>query len=128
MPNRFAQGRKAFGYCARCGQRADLSKLKYQIIKQKITNLRVCAECLDEDQPQLMLGTFPIDDPQALRDPRPDPALAQSRAIPDNGLNITNLFVPPNPVVTFDYLVTEEGDFLLTESGDLLLSAETISY
>lgn len=95
MPNRFAQGKKAFGFCARCGQRADLSKLRPQIIKQKITNLKVCPECLDEDQPQLMLGTFPIDDPQALRDPRPDPALAASREIPDNGQSIQDLFYPP---------------------------------
>ena len=95
MPNRFAQGKKAFGFCSICGQRADLSKLKPQIIKQKVTNSLRCSECLDEDQPQLMLGTFPIDDPQALRNPRPDPALAESRQIPDNGKTISDLFIPP---------------------------------
>lgn len=95
MPNRFARGKKAFGFCARCNQRYNLDKLKPQIIKQKVTNLKVCPECLDEDQPQLMLGTFPIDDPQALRDPRPDPSLAASRVIPDNGMSIEDLYVPP---------------------------------
>lgn len=95
MPNRFAQGKKAFGYCQRCGFRYDLTKLKPQILKQKETNLRVCPECLDADHPQLMLGTFPIDDPQALRNPRPDPALAASREIIDNGQQISDLFLPP---------------------------------
>lgn len=94
MPNRFASGKKSFGYCQRCEQRYDLSKLKFQILKQKVTNLRVCPECLDVDQPQLMLGTFPIDDPQALRDPRPDPALADSREIIDNGKSISDLYIP----------------------------------
>jgi hypothetical protein len=95
MPNRFAQGRKAFGYCSICNQRYDLTQLKPQIIKQKATNSRRCPECLDVDHPQLMLGTFPIDDPQALRDPRPDPSLAESRRIPDNGQSISDLYIPP---------------------------------
>lgn len=81
MPNRFARGKKAFGFCDRCGQRYDLGKLKPQVLKQKITNIRCCPECLDKDQPQLMLGTFPIDDPQALRNARPDVAQTESRDI-----------------------------------------------
>lgn len=81
MPNRFAQGKKAFGFCSVCGQRSLLAKLQPQIIKQKATNSLRCRECLDADHPQLMLGTFPVDDPQALRNPRPDPALAESRGI-----------------------------------------------
>ena len=98
MPNRFALGKKAFGFCQLCGQRYTLSKLKPQIIKQKVTNSLRCPECLDEDHPQLMLGTFPIDDPQALRNPRPDPALAASREIPDNGQSVQDLYVPPNTI------------------------------
>jgi hypothetical protein len=95
MPNRFAQGKKAFGFCSICNARAPLAKLKPQIVKQKVTNSLRCAECLDVDHPQLMLGTFPIDDPQALRNPRPDPSLAASRVIPDNGMSISDLFTPP---------------------------------
>ena len=95
MPNRFASGKKAFGFCSVCGQRCDLVKLKPQIIKQKTTNSLRCPECLDADHPQLMLGTFPIDDPQALRNPRPDPALAASREIIDNGQQLSDLYFPP---------------------------------
>ena len=120
MPNRFAAGKKAFGFCQRCGFRYDLRKLKAQTIKQKTTALRVCPECLDEDHPQLMLGTFPIDDPQALRNPRPDPALADSRVIIDNGQSISDLFLPPTST---DALITTESDQeLLTENGYFLIT------
>lgn len=94
MPNRFARGEKAFGFCAVCGHRCDLSKMQPQVLKQKTTSSFRCPECLDSDHPQLMLGTFPIDDPQALRNPRPDPSLAESRVIPDNGKQISDLFIP----------------------------------
>ena len=30
------------------------------------------SECWDPDQPQLQLGMYPVDDPQGLRNPRPD--------------------------------------------------------
>jgi hypothetical protein len=49
-----------------------LKALKTEIIKQRKYQLLVCPECWDPDQPQLMLGTFPVDDPQALRNPRKD--------------------------------------------------------
>ena len=72
MGNRFASGKIAIAECDRCGQQYQLKTLKTEIIKQRKYQLLVCAECWDPDQPQLMLGTFPVDDPQALRDPRPD--------------------------------------------------------
>lgn len=81
MANQFALGKKAFGYCDRCFQRYPLAKLKNQIYKQRPTGMRVCPECLDVDHPQLMLGSFPVYDPQALRNPRPDANLAASRDI-----------------------------------------------
>lgn len=72
MPNRFASGRIAIAECDRCGQQFKLKQLRTEIIKQRKYELLVCPECWDPDQPQLMLGTFPIDDPQALRNPRRD--------------------------------------------------------
>lgn len=104
MPNRFAQGKRAFGFCSVCGQRSLLSKLQPQVIKQKVTNSLRCRECLDADHPQLMLGTFPIDDPQALRNPRPDPALQESRAI--------RTFISTD---TWFDITTESGDPLVVE-------------
>ena len=35
-------------------------------------NILVCPECWEEDHPQLLLGMYPINDPQALQNPRPD--------------------------------------------------------
>lgn len=72
MGNRFASGKRAIALCDRCGQKVRLTDLRTQYIKQKPTSLRVCRSCLDVDHPQLMLGTFPVDDPQAVRNPRPD--------------------------------------------------------
>ena len=72
MGNRFASGKNAISECDRCGQRFKLKVLKTEIIKFKNYNLLVCPECWDPDHPQLQLGMFPVDDPQALRNPRPD--------------------------------------------------------
>jgi hypothetical protein len=72
MPNRFASGKRAIAMCDRCGERFKLKQLRTEIIKQRKYELLVCPECWDPDQPQLMLGTFPVEDPQALRNPRPD--------------------------------------------------------
>ena len=72
MGNRFASGKKAIAECDRCGQQFKLKTLRTEIIKQRKYELLVCPECWDPDHPQLMLGTFPVDDPQALRNPRRD--------------------------------------------------------
>jgi hypothetical protein len=72
MGNRFASGKKAIAECDRCGQQYQLKKLRTEIIKTKKYELLVCPECWDPDQPQLLLGMFPVDDPQALRNPRRD--------------------------------------------------------
>ena len=78
MGNRFANGLKAIAECDRCGQQYRLKQLKTEIIKQRKYQLLVCPECWDPDQPQLMLGTFPVDDPQALRNPRRDTTYVQA--------------------------------------------------
>ena len=72
MGNRFASGKFAIAECDRCGQRYKLKELKKQVLKTKTYNLLVCPTCWDPDQPQLQLGMYPVDDPQGLRDPRPD--------------------------------------------------------
>jgi hypothetical protein len=70
--NRFASGKNAIAQCDRCGQRFKLKILKTEIIKTKQYNLLVCPPCWDPDHPQLQLGMYPVDDPQALRNPRTD--------------------------------------------------------
>jgi hypothetical protein len=72
MPNRFASGKYAISQCDRCSFRFKLKDLKRLIIKTKNVNILVCHECWEPDQPQLSLGLYPVDDPQAVRNPRPD--------------------------------------------------------
>jgi len=72
MPNRFASGKYAIAQCDRCNFRYKLKELKRLIIKTKNINILVCPECWEPDQPQLLLGMYPVDDPQAVRNPRPD--------------------------------------------------------
>lgn len=72
MPNQFSSGKFAIAECDRCGQRFKLKQLKSLTIKTKKVNILVCPECWEPDQPQLQLGMYPISDPQAIRDPRPD--------------------------------------------------------
>ena len=72
MANRFASGPRAIAICDRCGFQYKLKQLKTEVVKQKKYQALVCPECWTPDQPQLMLGTFPVDDPQALRNPRRD--------------------------------------------------------
>jgi len=79
MANKFASGKNALGTCDRCGQQFALKLLRPETLKGKLLNNRVCAECRDVDHPQLKLGEVPINDPQALRNPRPDTGLAASR-------------------------------------------------
>jgi len=73
----YAKGKKAFGFCDRCGFRYDLRDLKSETVNLVSTNLLVCEECWDPDHPQNMLGRIRYDDPQALRN---QDHLAQSAA------------------------------------------------
>jgi len=72
MPNKFSSGKYAIAECDRCGQRYKLKELKKLTIKTKQVDIKVCKECWEPDQPQLQLGMYPVNDPQAVRDPRPD--------------------------------------------------------
>jgi len=72
MPNRFASGKHAIAECDVCGFRYKLKELKPLVIKTKNVNVLACRACWSPDQPQLQLGMYPVDDPQAIRNPRPD--------------------------------------------------------
>lgn len=79
MGSNYAVGKKAFGYCDVCGQRYLLSRLKAVVVKGVVTGTHSCPTCWDPDHPQLHLGEVPVNDPQALRDPRPNDNLTESR-------------------------------------------------
>jgi len=72
MGNRFASGKNSIAECDRCGFRFKLTALRKEVVKTKVYDLKVCPQCWDPDQPQLQLGMYPVDDPQGIRDPRPD--------------------------------------------------------
>ena len=72
MPTKYASGKYAIAECDRCDQRYMLKELKKEVIKTKLYQIKVCPSCWDPDQPQLSLGLYPVNDPQAVREPRPD--------------------------------------------------------
>ncbi len=82
MPNQFASGKFAIAQCDRCNFRYKLKQLKPLTIKTKNVNILVCPECWEPDQPQLQLGMYPVNDPQAVRNPRTD-----SNSYYQSGLN-----------------------------------------
>lgn len=55
-----------------------LKELRKLTIKTKMVSIKVCPECWEPDQPQLQLGMYPVYDPQAVREPRPDVSYYQS--------------------------------------------------
>ena len=87
MGNRFASGKNSIAMCDRCGFQYKLTALRKEIQKTKIYNLLVCPECWDPDQPQLLLGMYPVDDPQAVRNPRRDSTYVTAGT---NGLQTVN--------------------------------------
>lgn len=75
---KYASGKYSIAECDRCGQRYLLKQLKKLTIKTKQVNTKVCPECWEPDHPQLQLGMYPVYDPQAVREPRPDVSYVQS--------------------------------------------------
>jgi hypothetical protein len=78
MPSKYASGKRSIAECDRCGFRYMLKELKTLTIKTKNVKIKVCPTCFEPDQPQLSLGLYPINDPQAVREPRPDVSYIQS--------------------------------------------------
>ena len=79
MANRFASNKRALAECDVCGFQYKLKELKNLYIRTKDTNIKVCKSCWEPDHPQNMQGMYPVEDPQAVRDPRPDTNLVASR-------------------------------------------------
>ena len=81
MSGKFTSGKHAHGFCDRCNFRYALKKLRALTINEKVTNLLVCPTCWEPDHPQYRIGRIDMSDPQALRNPRPDPSLQASREL-----------------------------------------------
>jgi hypothetical protein len=78
MGNRFSSAKNSIAECDRCGFRYKLKELKKLTIKTKQVTIKVCPTCWEPDQPQLQLGMYPVQDPQAVREPRRDNSYLQS--------------------------------------------------
>jgi len=91
MPNQFSSGKHSIAECDVCGFRYKLKQLKTLVIKTKNVNIKACPTCWDPDHPQLQLGMYPVEDPQAVRQPRPDLSYWQSG---ETGLQVD--IHPPN--------------------------------
>lgn len=68
----YARHSRALAVCDRCSTVVRLSELRYQVVEGRLTSLRVCSRCLDEDNPQWQVRHLQISDPLTLPDPRPD--------------------------------------------------------
>lgn len=105
MSGPFASGKKALGACDRCGQQFKLKRLHGETVRGARVNNRVCPSCWDEDHPQNFVGTYSTVDPQALEQPRPDPAMLLSRDMqwgwaPVGGSRFSTDALAPNNLVT----------------------------
>ena len=77
----YAKAKYAFGFCDKTGFRYPLKDLVPEYNNGVKTGFLVGRDVADPDQPQNFLGRLKINDPQSLRDPRPDRALLESRAL-----------------------------------------------
>ena len=86
MPSRFASSKNALAECDICGFRFYLRELRNLIIRGSDTNIKACPECWNPDHPQNELVRYPVHDPQAIRNPRPEfTGYPQSRAMVYSG-------------------------------------------
>ena len=93
MGSKYASGKNSIAECDRCGFRYMLKDLKKLTIKTKQVSIKVCKTCWEPDQPQLSLGLYPVNDPQAVREPRPDVSYYQS------GYTGLQLVITPGPAL-----------------------------
>lgn len=87
MATKYASAKNSIAECDRCSFRYPLKMLRKLTIKTKQVSIKVCPTCWEMDHPQLQLGLYPVYDPMAVREPRPDTSYYQSGL---NGLQLTN--------------------------------------
>ena len=127
MANRFSSGKNSIAECDRCGFRFKLTVLRKEVVKTKTYNLLVCPACWDPDQPQLQLGMYPVDDPQGVRDPRPDVSYQVSGLLADGysggGSRIFQWgWAPVGGSSSFDAALTPNNLALEVELGTVTVS------
>jgi hypothetical protein len=127
MGNRFASGKNSIALCDRCGFQFKLTSLRKEVVKTKTYNTLVCPDCWDPDQPQLQLGMYPVDDPQAVRNPRRDTTYLEA-GLNTEGYNTggsRDIQWGWNPVggsKFFDDVLTPNDLMLTIEVGEVTIS------
>ena len=86
---KFAAGRYSWGNCDICGIRTRYLDLRMTYVMGHRRGIKACHTCWDPDHPQNFLPKFVQNDPQAIRDPRPDTGIWVSRDLlpPGNWVN-----------------------------------------
>lgn len=77
----YAKAKYAYGFCDKTGFRYPLKDLVPEFNNGVKTGFLVGRDVVDPDQPQNFLGRIKINDPQSLRNPRPDTSQTESRAL-----------------------------------------------
>jgi len=90
---KYAQGKYTIAECDRCGFQYKRRVLKELVVNEAPTNLQVCPQCWEPDHPQNMQGMYPVNDPQAVRQPRPDQSLSTQNT-PTSSRYIPGTFNP----------------------------------
>ena len=68
----YSSGRNAYGICDKTGFRYDLKDLVFEYRNGSKTGLRVGIDVVDPDHPQNFIGRMKFNDPQSIKDARPD--------------------------------------------------------
>lgn len=129
MSSLYASGKHALGMCDICGTRCEYTRLKEVFRAGLATGLMACPQCWDKDHPQLWLGRIKVNDPQALRNARPDTGKDSSRALFDRVKTIA----APVQVLASPVTVVDDGPYpyhdgiiydatLLTASGGKVMT------
>lgn len=85
---KYAQSKYSIAECDRCGFRYKRKVLKELVVNEAPTNLQVCPQCWEPDHPQYKVGKYPVVDPQAIMNPRPD------RSLTTENLTTSSRYIP----------------------------------
>jgi len=127
MPTKYASGKWAIAECDRCAQRYKLHELRTEIIKTHPYKIKVCKPCWDPDHPQLQLGLYPVNDPQAVREPRPDTSYSAS-GVGTDGYSMDGSrqfqwgWAPVGGASSFDAVLTRNDLMAITYVGTVTVT------
>ena len=81
MSSKYTTNKNTIADCDVCGFQFKLRKLKDLYVRKNNTHIKACPECWNLDQPQNLQGMYPVEDPQAVKDPRPDKSFNEDNKI-----------------------------------------------